>query len=185
MGSELRHERFLFGIHSGEDRVRRAGFTVNGADSHAGPSRGGATVPGIATSAIAACESIHVARIALEGIFLRGGGGAVHGGRAHRLCGALLCCGATFRTVGASLVGLLLIRSNSFYFKVSGMVVALAAAAPLLFAAISYLSRGRFEPDEDLLNQAAPVPEISLAAAPEEISASVSARRYDALSSGL
>jgi len=42
-------------------------------------------------------------------------------------------------TVDASLVGLLLIRSNSFYFKVSGMVVALAAAAPLLFAAISYL----------------------------------------------
>jgi len=88
-------------------------------------------------------------------------------------------------TVDASLVGLLLIRSNSFYFKVSGMVVALAAAAPLLFAAISYLSRGRFEPDEDLLNQAAPVPEISLAAAPEEISAQVSTRRYDALSSGL
>jgi membrane protease YdiL (CAAX protease family) len=88
-------------------------------------------------------------------------------------------------TVDASLVGLLLIRSNSLYFKVSGMVVALAAAAPLLFAAISYLSRGRFEPDEDLLNQAAPVPEISLSAAPEEISARVSTRRYDALSSGL
>jgi hypothetical protein len=88
-------------------------------------------------------------------------------------------------TVDASLVGLLLIRSNSLYFKVSGMVVALAAAAPLLFAAISYLSRGRFEPDEDLLNRAAPVPEISLAAAPEEISAQVSARRYDALSSGM
>ncbi len=88
-------------------------------------------------------------------------------------------------TVDASLVGLLLIRSNSLYFKVSGIVVALAAGAPLLFAAISYLSRGRFEPDEDLLNQAAPVPEISLAAAPEEISAQVSTRRYDALSSGL
>jgi membrane protease YdiL (CAAX protease family) len=88
-------------------------------------------------------------------------------------------------TVDASLVGLLLIRSNSLYFKVSGIVVALAAAAPLLFAAISYLSRGRFEPDEDLLNQAAPVPEISLAAAPEEISTQVSARRYDALSSGM
>jgi membrane protease YdiL (CAAX protease family) len=86
-------------------------------------------------------------------------------------------------TVDASLVGLLLIRSNSLYFKVSGIVVALAAAAPLLFAAISYLSRGRFEPDEDLLNQAAPAPEISLAAAPEEVSAKVSTRRYDALSS--
>jgi membrane protease YdiL (CAAX protease family) len=86
-------------------------------------------------------------------------------------------------TVDASLVGLLLVRSNNLYFKVSGIVVALAAAAPLLFAAIAYLSRGRFEADEDLLNQAAPVPEISLAAGPEEVSAAVAMRRYDALSS--
>jgi membrane protease YdiL (CAAX protease family) len=88
-------------------------------------------------------------------------------------------------TVDASLVGLLLVRSNSLYFKVSGIVVGLAAAAPLLFAAISYLSRGRFEPDEDLLNQAAAVPKISLAEAPEEVAAAVRTRRYDALSSGM
>ncbi len=86
-------------------------------------------------------------------------------------------------TVDASLVGLLLVRSNNLYFKVSGIVVALAAAAPLLFAAISYLSRGKFETDEDLLNQAAPAPEISLAAGPHEVSAAVSTRRYDALTS--
>jgi len=86
-------------------------------------------------------------------------------------------------TVDASLVGLLLVRSNNLYFRVSGVVVALAAAAPLLFAAISYLSRGRFETDADLLNQAAPAPEISLAAGPEEASAAVSTRRYDALPS--
>jgi hypothetical protein len=88
-------------------------------------------------------------------------------------------------TVDASLVGLLLVRSNSLYFKVSGIVVGLAAAAPLLFAAISYLSRGRFEPDEDLLNQAAPIPEITLAGPGEEVSTGVLARRYDALSSGM
>jgi hypothetical protein len=88
-------------------------------------------------------------------------------------------------TVDASLVGLLLVRSNSLYFKVSGVVVGLAAAAPLLFAAISYLSRGRFEPDEDLLNQAAPIPEISLAPVREEVSTGVLARRYEALSSGM
>ena len=85
-------------------------------------------------------------------------------------------------TVDASLVGLLLVRSNSLYFKVSGVVVGLAAAAPLLFAAISYLSRGAFEPDEDLLNRAAPKPELSLAAAPEQIAAASAAKRYDALS---
>ena len=88
-------------------------------------------------------------------------------------------------TVDASLVGLLLIRSNNLYFKVSGVVVALAAAAPLLFAAISYVSRGRFEADEDLLNSAAPTTVISLASRPEQVSAAVSAHRYDALSRGM
>ncbi len=56
-------------------------------------------------------------------------------------------------TVDASLVGLFLIRSNSLYFKISGAVVAAAALAPLAFSGISYLVRGQFEPDEDLLNQ--------------------------------
>src|SRR5258707_8103 len=68
-------------------------------------------------------------------------------------------------TVDASLVGLFLVRSNSLYFKASGVVVALAAVAPLLFAAISYLSRGGFETVEDLLNSATAAPEISLAEA--------------------
>jgi hypothetical protein len=86
-------------------------------------------------------------------------------------------------TVDASLVGLLLVRSNSLYFKVSGIVVGLAAAAPLLFSAVSYLSRGRFEPDEDLLNQAAPVPKITLTAEPGEVAAAARTRRYDALTS--
>ena len=62
-------------------------------------------------------------------------------------------------TVDASLVGLLLIRSNSLYFKISGVVVAAAALAPFLFACISYLTRGGFENDEDLLNRAEPAPE--------------------------
>src|SRR5579863_6613054 len=87
-------------------------------------------------------------------------------------------------TVDASLVGLLLVRSNNLYFKVSGIVVALAAAAPLLFAAISYLSRGGFEADEDLLNRTAPVPETSLESAAEAAAESAAARRYDALSAG-
>jgi hypothetical protein len=54
-----------------------------------------------------------------------------------------------------------------------------------LFAAASYLSRGGFEPDEDLLNQAAAAPQISLAAAPEQASVAVAMRRYDALSGGM
>jgi membrane protease YdiL (CAAX protease family) len=83
-------------------------------------------------------------------------------------------------TVDASLVGLFLIRSNSLYFKISGAVVAAAAAAPLAFSGISYLIRGRFEPDEDLLNEAAPVPEVSAASAQAEVAA-VRGRRYDAL----
>ena len=66
-------------------------------------------------------------------------------------------------TVDASLVGLLLIRSNSLYFKISGVIVGAAALAPLIFAGVSYISRGRFEPNEDLLNSAEPIKEISFA----------------------
>ena len=75
----------------------------------------------------------------------------------------------------------LLIRSNSLYFKISGVVVGLAALAPLIFAAVSYLARGRFEPDEDLLNRAEPIEKISFESAPVAAEAPVLTRRYDAL----
>jgi hypothetical protein len=84
-------------------------------------------------------------------------------------------------TVDASLVGMLLIRSNSVYFKISGLVVGLAALAPLLFAAISYLSRGTFEQDTDLLNAAKPVPEAALALPVTATPQQVATRRYEAL----
>jgi len=85
-------------------------------------------------------------------------------------------------TVDASLVGLLLIRSNSLYFKISGVVVGLAALAPLIFAGVSYLARGRFEPDEDLLNSAEPIEKISFESAPVAEETQMLTRRYDALS---
>jgi membrane protease YdiL (CAAX protease family) len=87
-------------------------------------------------------------------------------------------------TVDASLVGLLLVRSNSLYFKISGVIVGAAALAPLIFAGVSYLSRGRFEPDEDLLNSAQPIDKISFEPAPAAAEAATVAgatRRYDAL----
>jgi len=87
-------------------------------------------------------------------------------------------------TVDASLVGLLLVRSNSLYFKISGVIVAAAALAPLAFSTISYLARGGFEAGEDLLNRAEPVPDISLAGAASSSNAAATARRYDALTTG-
>jgi membrane protease YdiL (CAAX protease family) len=87
-------------------------------------------------------------------------------------------------TVDASLVGLLLVRSNSLYFKISGVIVAAAALAPLAFSTISYLARGGFEAGEDLLNRAEPVPDISLAGAASSTNAAATARRYDALTTG-
>ncbi len=84
-------------------------------------------------------------------------------------------------TVDASLVGLLLMRSNSLYFKVSGAVVAAAALAPLAFACLSYLARGGFETDEDLLNRAAPAPEIDITAESAAATGETKAIRYDAL----
>ena len=84
-------------------------------------------------------------------------------------------------TVDASLVGLLLIRSNSLYFKVSGLIVAAAAVAPLGFACISYLTRGAFEPDEDLLNRAERAPELAATSEAEPAVSDVKASGYSAL----
>ncbi len=84
-------------------------------------------------------------------------------------------------TVDASLVGLLLIRSNSLYFKISGVVVAAAALAPLLFACISYLTRGGFESDEELLNRAEPAPEIDLTSEPAAATSEAKPSGYKAL----
>src|SRR6267143_1712895 len=88
-------------------------------------------------------------------------------------------------TVDASLVGLLLMRSNNLYFKVSGAVVAAAALAPLAFACLSYLTRGGFETEEDLLNRSVPAPEIDFKEEPAVATAETKAIRYDALSPGM
>ncbi len=87
-------------------------------------------------------------------------------------------------TVDASLVGLLLIRSDNLYFKISGIVVGLAAVAPLLFSGVLYLTRGSFESVEDLLNQADPAPQINLTQAVVPQQAATSARRYAPLTAG-
>jgi membrane protease YdiL (CAAX protease family) len=87
-------------------------------------------------------------------------------------------------TVDASLVGLLLIRSDNLYFKISGVVVGLAAVAPLAWSGVSYLFRGKFEPVDDLLNGAKGVPEIDLAHRPAAREVQQTARRYTALSAG-
>jgi membrane protease YdiL (CAAX protease family) len=87
-------------------------------------------------------------------------------------------------TVDASLVGLLLIRSDNLYFKISGVVLGLAAVAPLAWSGISYLLRGRFEPVDDLLNGAEAAPEIDLAHRPASEGVQLSARRYTALTAG-
>src|SRR5260370_10380930 len=63
----------------------------------------------------------------------------------------------------------------------SGGVVAAGALAPLAFACISYLSRGGFETDEDLLNRAEPAPEIDFTAEPAAATAETKLIRYDAL----
>jgi membrane protease YdiL (CAAX protease family) len=87
-------------------------------------------------------------------------------------------------TVDASLVGMLLIRSDNLYFKISGVVVGLAAVAPLAWSGISYLARGSFEAVDDLLNGAEPVGEISLERQPAAAETAFSSRRYDPLATG-
>lgn len=58
-------------------------------------------------------------------------------------------------TVDAALVGLLLIRSSSLYFRISGIVVGLAVLIPFSYSVYSRVRRGTFEEDEDLQNRAA------------------------------
>ena len=87
-------------------------------------------------------------------------------------------------TVDASLVGMLLIRSDNLYFKISGVVVGLAAVAPLAWSGVSYLARGNFEAVDDLLNEAEPAGEISLERQPAAVETALSSRRYDALTTG-
>jgi membrane protease YdiL (CAAX protease family) len=86
-------------------------------------------------------------------------------------------------TVDASLVGLLLIRSDNLYYKASGIVVGLAAVAPLAWSGISYLLRGSFEPVDDLLNSVE-AQEISITDRPATED-SAAARRYNPLTAGM
>ncbi len=86
-------------------------------------------------------------------------------------------------TVDASLVGLLLIRSDNLYYKASGIVVGLAAVAPLAWSGISYLLRGSFEPVDDLLN-GVEAQEISITDRPAMENAAT-ARRYNPLTAGM
>jgi membrane protease YdiL (CAAX protease family) len=100
-------------------------------------------------------------------------------------------------TVDASLVGLLLIRSSSPYFRISGLLVGLAVLIPFAIAVYSRLRRGTFEEDEDLLNGAMkPVPTggaLDAVIAPEIPAGDVAAekpvadapRGYHALSTGM
>jgi len=71
-------------------------------------------------------------------------------------------------TVDALLIGLILLRSESLSFKLSGALVAGLAVLPLAVAGTSYLIRRRFEPVEDQLNRAAPLEEKAPAPAPTE-----------------
>ncbi len=88
-------------------------------------------------------------------------------------------------TVDASLVGLLLIRSDNVYFRISGIVVALAAVIPLAYSGINYLRRGQFEAVDDLLNRAEPAPEIDLRSQEQTTEKDIGKRRYDPLSAGM
>jgi hypothetical protein len=60
-------------------------------------------------------------------------------------------------TVDALLIGLFLLRSESFYFRFSGAVVAFFVLIPLGVAAAAFVLRRRFVPAEPLLNRARPL----------------------------
>ncbi len=70
-------------------------------------------------------------------------------------------------TVDASLISLLLLRSSSLYFRVSGALVGAGALIPLAFAGVMYLARGGFEPAAPMLNSVLTEEEAKAQAAAE------------------
>jgi membrane protease YdiL (CAAX protease family) len=87
-------------------------------------------------------------------------------------------------TVDASLVGLLLIRSDNVYFRISGIAVALAAVVPLAYSGVTYLRRGGFEGVDDLLNRAEPAPEVEFSRETTTLEQASAKRRYEPLAAG-
>ena len=71
-------------------------------------------------------------------------------------------------TLDAGLISLLLLRSSSLYFRVSGAVVGAGALIPLAFAGVMYLARGGFEPAGAMLNSAVTEEEAKAEAAAGE-----------------
>lgn len=86
-------------------------------------------------------------------------------------------------TVDALLIGLFLLRSENFYFQVSGYVVVALTLFPLLFAAGAYAVRRRFADDEALFNRSEPLVEKEK----EAPAAAVPLRRaqYEPLTQGI
>jgi membrane protease YdiL (CAAX protease family) len=72
-------------------------------------------------------------------------------------------------TVDASLVGLLLIRSNSWYLRISGVLIGLAVLIPFGLSVYSRLKRGMFEEDSDLLNGPASLDTVERVAAADNL----------------
>jgi len=60
-------------------------------------------------------------------------------------------------TVDALLIGLFLLRSQSFYFRFSGAVVAFFVVIPFAVAAVAFATRRRFVPEQTFLNLALPL----------------------------
>ena len=87
-------------------------------------------------------------------------------------------------TVDALLTSLLLLRSESLYFRISGAIVGAAALVPLGISGLSYLVRGRFESSEELENRALPAPNVALRQVSREAAPLAATKRYDALSLG-
>ena len=72
-------------------------------------------------------------------------------------------------TVDAFLISTSLLRSHGAYLRVSGAIVGGAALIPLAIAAISYISRGGFTSDPELLNSACPIGGPQVETPPEAV----------------
>jgi len=91
-------------------------------------------------------------------------------------------------TVDAFLISTSLLRSHGAYLRVSGAIVGGAALIPLAIAAVSYISRGGFYSDPELLNSARPIggPQVETPpeAAPETLPEAIPGQPVSAAAPG-
>ncbi len=102
MGCELRYKCFLRKFSCFEGGNGPSHIRCHSNYHHVGLTGWRAAVPRLTAKPVAAFQNLHMARVALERVFLVRSGWTVHGGGTHRVRSRVLHSGKPFRCLGAA-----------------------------------------------------------------------------------